>query len=104
MLSKAGFHVEQLANREEELALQGCKCDDTTKADGCADGVVYDLHFRDKINNGGCNRKEDANEHEKPAPYHLLAYFQVGQVLVLLLELFLRIFLAPKGFCQGVFR
>ena len=91
------LNTEQLPDGEEEPALQGCKGDDSTDAE--AKRIAYNLRTRDEINNRWCDRKEDADEHEKPTPDHLLAYFQVGQGLILLLKPILGIFLAPKSFC-----
>ena len=74
------LNVQQLPNGEEEPALQGCECDDTSQTDCSARRVVYNLRARDEIHNRRCDRKEDANEHEEPATDHLLAYFQVVKV------------------------
>src|SRR5438874_4687170 len=62
--------------------------------------VINNLQARHEIDNGRSNRKESADEHKEPASNHLLAHFQVGQFLVLFLELSLGIFLASKGLDQ----
>src|SRR5258708_27130361 len=92
--------IKQLPDWEEEPALQGCKCDDTTEGDSCVQRAINNLQSCYEIDNSRRDREEDANEHEKPAAYHLLAYFQVGQVLILLLKALLGIFLASKSLRQ----
>src|SRR6266516_2183237 len=91
--------IQQLPDGEEKPALQSRKSDDTAESDSRV-GVVNDLQTCYKIDNGWRDRKEDANEHEKPTSYHLLTYFQVGQVLILLLKPILSIFLAPESLRQ----
>src|SRR5438270_3828894 len=58
--------------------------------------VINNLQARHEIDNGRGNRKESADKHEEPASNHLLAHFQVGQLLVLFLKLPLGVFLTSK--------
>src|SRR5205085_1378570 len=88
--------TQQLPDGEEKPALQGRKGDNTTESDSSV-GALNDLQTCYEIDNSWCDRKEDANEHEKPASYHLLTYFQVGQVLILLLKPILGISLASES-------
>ena len=62
--------------------------------------VINNLQARHEIDNGRSNRKESADKHKEPASNHLLAHFQVGQLLVLFLKLLLGVFLTTKGLDQ----
>src|SRR5581483_4366001 len=91
------LHVEQLADREEDSALERRECDDTTKRDSRV-WVLNNLITGDQVDDCGRNREKSADEHEKPTPDHLLSHLKVGQLLVLSFKLVRRVFLASKGF------
>src|SRR5579884_1000136 len=96
------LYVEKLSDRKEESALQGGKGYDGTKGHANAkDGEAVDnLPTGHQVDDGGRDREEGAHKHKEPAPDHLLAHLQIGQLLILFLEALLRILLATKGFHQ----
>src|SRR5579884_768534 len=94
------LYRKQLPNWEEEPALEGGEGNDATKADAGMQRIVNNLQPRNQVYNGRRNREECSDEHEEPAPNHLLAYLQISKVLVLFLELFLCQLLPTKGLHQ----
>ena len=62
--------------------------------------MMNNLQARDKVDDCGCHAHNDTNDHEKPAPDHLLTYVQRGQALILGLKLCQGKFLATKSLDQ----
>src|SRR5947208_16308768 len=91
---------KQLSNWEEEPTLERGESDDATEADASVQRIVNNLQSCDQIHDGRRNREERPDEHEEPAPDHLLPYFQVGEILILFLELVLGQFLPTEGLHQ----